>query len=359
MRPSFLYRFLKIYCGIGLWFYFRKWQVAGADKVASEGPMIYIANHQSAFIDAILMTCSASRNPYYLARANVFKKKWIAQLLSLIRIKPIYRFRDGFGTLKNNDAVLQECVDLLKKGETILMFPEGNHNEPWSARAFQKGFARMALLYLQQTQDDTLRIAPIGIHYTQHEQFNGRVLVNFGEPLSLQSLMKAGASERENLDIITTRCGAALRELVLTIEPESEYEPRKLHFLKNRVTCSDMVQQLRSDRDTVAHYPKTSNTRNQQTLFTHLLRWPFVVWTYLTHAPLYWTIRLIIKRAIKDSQFISSVKYVLGIFTTPVYYTFITLVFLMISKNFFSSIYFLALLPLSLTAMTKLDKTRI
>ncbi|QLH32344.1 MAG: 1-acyl-sn-glycerol-3-phosphate acyltransferase [Cyclobacteriaceae bacterium] len=79
-----------------------------------DGPVIFVANHQNAFLDAVLIICSSHRNPWALARANVFKK-WANTLLTLIQMMPVYRFRDGFDTLRKNEVIMDQCASLLKK----------------------------------------------------------------------------------------------------------------------------------------------------------------------------------------------------------------------------------------------------
>lgn len=357
MNPSLLYRFLKSYCCLGLWFYFRQWQVVGREKVPTSGPLLYIANHQNAFLDAILMTCSAPRNPYYLARANVFKKTWAAKFLALIHLKPIYRFRDGFSTLKNNDVVLQECIDLMKRGEVILLFPEGNHNEPWSMRAFQKGFARMALMYHQQTKGAPLQIIPIGIHYTQHFSFNTRVLIEFGDGLVVNNLVSEQNTERDNLETIVHAGEQAVKNLALDLKPESEYQARYDHLLRNRSYESDMAKQLAIDKKISASYPSENNNPTKKSHILTALRFPLTLYVYLTHGIHYWWIENFIRKNIKDPQFISSVKYAIGVFTTPVYYLMLTLIVYGFTKSSQLSIGFLASLPVALLIFTKTKKS--
>lgn len=356
MNPSLIYRFLKTYCSIGLHFYLRKWQVEGRENVPTQGPLIYIANHQNAFLDAILMTCSASRNPYYLARANVFQKAWAAKLLSLIHLKPIYRFRDGFSTLKNNDIIMQDCIDLMKKGEVILLFPEGNHNEPWSMRAFQKGFARMAMMFHEQSNGAPLHIVPIGIHYTDHHAFNTRVLIHYGKPLLVTDLIRDEQSDRGKLEAIVEAGEVAIKKLALDLKPENEYEKRKEHLLENRQFKTDMMQQLEADRAIAASYPSSQPKRSAYNLLVQLVRLPFALYVYLTHGIPYLWMKNFIQKKIKDPQFISSVKYAIGIFAIPVYYLLITLVFYVTTKNTQWSWAFFASMPASLFIFAKLSR---
>lgn len=356
MNPSLLYRFLKKYCSVGLSFYLQKWQVEGRENVPTTGPLIYIANHQNAFLDAILMTCSASRNPYYLARANVFQKAWAAKLLALIHLKPIYRFRDGFSTLKNNDIIMQDCIDLMKKGEVILLFPEGNHNEPWSMRAFQKGFARMAMMFHEQTNGAPLHIVPIGIHYTDHHAFNTRVLIHYGKPMQVADLIRDEQSDRGKLDAIVNAGEVAIKELALDLKPEAEYDKRKEHLLENRQFKSDMMQQLKADRAIAVSYPSSHTKQSFGNLFAQLIRLPFALYVYLTHGLPYIWMKNFIRKKIKDPQFISSVKFAIGIFTTPVYYLLLTLIFYLMVEDAYWSWAFFASMPVALFIFTKLTR---
>jgi 1-acyl-sn-glycerol-3-phosphate acyltransferase len=74
MRIAF-YFLLKQYCRLALYFFYRKWQVQGKENIPL-GPVIFVANHQNAFLDAVLVSCSTQRNPWFLTRASVFGKSW-------------------------------------------------------------------------------------------------------------------------------------------------------------------------------------------------------------------------------------------------------------------------------------------
>ena len=180
---EFIYRFMKNYCTVVLWFYFRKWQIRNAAIVPS-GPVIFVSNHQNAFLDAIILGCSSHRNPWFLTRANVFQKELVKKIFNTFKMTPVYRFRDGFSTLRKNDEVIENCVQLLSKGEAILIFGEGNHDEHWRLRSLQKGFARIAIAAEEKNNWSLgVKIVPVGIQYDSHSKFRSRVLVSFGEAI--------------------------------------------------------------------------------------------------------------------------------------------------------------------------------
>jgi 1-acyl-sn-glycerol-3-phosphate acyltransferase len=175
---EFIYRFMKNYCTSVLWFYFKKWQVRNVAPVPN-GPVIFVSNHQNAFLDAIILGCSSHRNPWFLTRANVFQKDLVKKIFNIFKMTPVYRFRDGFSTLRKNDEVIENCVQLLSKGEAILIFGEGNHDEHWRLRTLQKGFARIAIA-AEEKNNWTLgvKIVPVGIQYDAHKKFRSRVLIS-------------------------------------------------------------------------------------------------------------------------------------------------------------------------------------
>lgn len=159
---------------------------------------------------------------------------------------PVYRFRDGFDTLRKNEAILNQCANLLKQGKSVLIFGEGNHNEHYNLRPC-KGFVRMAQTALQQ--NTTIKIVPVGIHYEAHRLFRSRVLVSFGEAIPLAKdyfdenpVQKTEAPLKEVASKITP--------LILTI-PENNYETTWQFLQANRNYYSDLVTQLEHEQQLV------------------------------------------------------------------------------------------------------------
>ena len=81
------------------------------DNVPKKGPVIFAVNHQNSFLDALLVTTTTPRNPYYLARGDVFGISWISYLLNFINIMPIYRSRDGIKNIRKNEAIIDRKLN--------------------------------------------------------------------------------------------------------------------------------------------------------------------------------------------------------------------------------------------------------
>lgn len=311
---------MKVWCTAGLNFYFRHWQINNAKAVNVAGPIIFVPTHQNAFLDAILLICSQKRNPWSIARASVFKKGLATTLLTAVKIKPVFRLRDGFSTLKNNDAILDEWITMLSRGEDIIIFAEGNHNDPYTRGELQKGFARMALRFQHQHENIPLSIVPVGIYYDDHHAFRSRVLVNFGDPIDVNNIDHSNLNEREKLERIVAVTEQELVSLSLNIEGE-DY-PEKYAFLKaHRSYEHNLLTQIESDRRVLKSFPEPPVATGRKRQAGSLRRLNPLAWLGgILNYPPYAFIRRFIRKKVKDAQFIGSLKYAFGVFLVPLYY---------------------------------------
>lgn len=345
MTPSLRYRFLKLYVKLGLKVFFKKWQATGLENIPKQGAFIFVPNHQNAFLDALLVVCGTSRNPWFIARGDVFKKPWAVRLLTFMRIKPLFRFRDGLEAMRQNDKYMNECIDVLKQGECILIFAEGNHNEPWTTRPLQRGFAHMALQYIEKTGND-INLIPVGYHYENHHTFRSRVLVQYGKPISVLEITKSSADQREKLLALADRVSADMRSLILTVPKDDDYPERKNFLIQNRAHKTDMIDQLQADREMMKHWKKEDKTQAKQ---PSVFRWlnPLFLYGRLVHLIPHTIIGWIVKNKIKDDQFIGSVKVAVGIFLIPISYILLTLIFFLITRESLWTLGFFISLPIS------------
>lgn len=346
MTPPLRYRLLKIYVKLGLKIFFKKWQAVGLENIPKEGPFIFVPNHQNAFLDALLVVCGTPRNPWFIARGDVFKKPLAVKLLTFLRIKPLFRFRDGLEAMRQNDKYMNKCIDVLKQGECILIFAEGNHNEPWTTRPLQRGFAHMALQYIEKTGKD-INLIPVGYHYENHHVFRSRVLVQYGKPVSALEITKSTAEQREKLLALADRIGEDMRSLILTVPKDEDYTERKNFLLQSRAYKTDMAEQLQADRDMMKQWKKgdKGSQSNQPSVF----RWfnPIFLYGRLVHIIPHAIIGWIVKNKIKDDQFIGSVKVATGIFLIPICYLLLVGVFYAVTREALWTLGFFLSLPIS------------
>lgn len=108
----------------------------GRRNFPTEGPAILCANHQSHF-DPILLGMSCDRRINYLARKSLFESRPLAKLMDFYNTIPIDR--EG-----NSLAGIKETMRRLRRGEVVLMFPEGTRTRDGEIGPLHPGFATLA-----------------------------------------------------------------------------------------------------------------------------------------------------------------------------------------------------------------------
>jgi 1-acyl-sn-glycerol-3-phosphate acyltransferase len=186
------YGFLHVVCRLLAVALFRV-RVSGREHVPAEGAALVLSNHQSHF-DPVLIGLACDRRLNYLARKTLFgfpPFRWLIQSLDAI---PIHR--DGLGL-----EGLKETLRRLKRGEMVLIFPEGTRTRSGEMGAVKPGFSALAM------RADAW-LVPVAIEgafdaWPPRRRFPGvaTIHIQFGEPI-------AGAEAR----------GYGERELVAEVE---------------------------------------------------------------------------------------------------------------------------------------------
>lgn len=313
------YRVMRTYVQVSLSFFFRKWQVAGKQNIPANAPVIFVVNHQNAFMDAILVETSSRTETWFLTRAGVFGNKFVAWLLSLFHMIPVYRFRDGVKGLRNNDLVFQTCVRLLSERQTILIFGEGDQNMHYHLRPMQKGFARIARAV--QEQNDwkfPLYIVPVGVQYDHYFNFRTRVLVNYGKAIPIDASYQQ-LPEREFLDVVVEKVRLSLKSLMVHIE-HAHYDEVERALKSNR-SKKDLVEQLAHDQRVVANWPSSrppevKKSTNYALLIATL---PLHVYAWVNNFIPYFLIHYLLNKFV-TINFRGSLKLGFGMILIPIFY---------------------------------------
>lgn len=344
-----LYWLLKYYTRTALKFYFRKWQIRFMNPLP-EGPVLLVANHQNAFLDALLVVCGSRRNPWFLTRANIFNNPAMRGIIHFLRMTPVYRFRDGFGSLRKNDEVVDNCIKLFEQGECVLVFAEGNHDDRWMLRPMQKGFGRIAWAVEESRQGTMdLKIVPLGIQYeSPAKDFRSRVLLTFGNAIPVKSLIPPGATQAEAINFMMDRIKAELEKLILNINPEN-YEDRVRHFESHKKHYGDLVDQLQSDKQIIEDYGVVNSIEPKKKASV-FLKWlnPIFTYSFINHIIPWALIQWVLKKKVTDPQFISSIRFAVGMLLVPLFYIIQSAVCLWISGSWLITTGYFISLPLSI-----------
>ena len=183
---TWFYQSLKIPMRITIWCFYRELKQTGLEKIPHQHPVIFVPNHQNAFMDALILTSFEKKQLTFLMRASIFQSKLAAKACYSLNMLPVYRQMDGMENLDKNNEVFDNCMYLLENRRKITMYIEGSHAIPRRLRPLKKGPIRIAFALEEKHRFDfNTHIVPIGINYTDPHKFGGKVLINYAEPIPL------------------------------------------------------------------------------------------------------------------------------------------------------------------------------
>ena len=177
---------------------------SGRQNIPAFGGVLVVSNHQS-HLDPPLVGIGCPRPMNYLARDTLFRFAPFGRLIGSVGAIPIDREGMGLGGIK-------ESLRRLKRGEMVLIFPEGTRTRDGQIAPFRPGFTALAVR-------SKAAILPVGIDgafqaFPRWQKFPGpgRIRVRFGAPILPAEI--AGRDEHELLAEVERRvreCQAEIR----------------------------------------------------------------------------------------------------------------------------------------------------
>jgi len=209
-------------------FYFEKVDIKGVENIPTEGPAIFACNHPNSFLDALIITFYYRRPLYYVARGDAFKKPFAAKVLSFLNNIPIFRKEEGTHNLSKNEESFSYCLDILKEGDTILLFAEGVCENEWFLRPLRKGAARIVYeAWNDPAIGDKLKVIPIANNYSSWHGSGNNISVELLEPMeksTFTGVEEQGQFLRKFNDVLFTK----LSEKVVSIDKSKDVEAQNI-----------------------------------------------------------------------------------------------------------------------------------
>jgi 1-acyl-sn-glycerol-3-phosphate acyltransferase len=389
---SFGYELVYIISALFHRIYYRRFKVINRQKIPKNSPVIFAVNHQNALMDALAVLYAVHGQKVFMARADIFRKKWTARLLYFLKILPAYRIRDGFHSVDQNKETFKEVIKVLEHNTPFCILPEGNHYGEKRLRPLQKGAARLAFL-AEEANDFKLGlyIVPVGLDYSNYYNAGSDLLVTFGDPITvagyqeqyIQNPLLAIGQLRDDL-------AGAMRKLMIDINPCEHYktiysaiemygpvELKKQQLRNTLVNSFRVKKQLSTALITSLRKNETASNTLQPEMDAYqkkitendLKDWlvarqsinpaSFIIESFITlllmpvhlygmilnylpyRLPVYMT------RKIKDRHFISSIRFVLGMLFFFAWYLIIPIASFFIFDNLFLNLAFILSLPVT------------
>lgn len=227
-----IYIFLKNYARLFLSVIYRKVYYINQELLpSSKNPVIFAVNHPTAFTDSFVFMVYTHFNCHFMLRGDFFKvSPFIRWLMDQIRLIPVFRQRDGFSNMRQNQTLFELFYDLLKKRNSISIMVEGSHDHRKRLRPVQRGTARIVIGALKKYEVKDTIIVPIGLTYSNPTQFRSTVAIKVNDPIHLKDYLEAiEQNERKAM-------------LAVTAEIEERMQPCLVHVAEE--TDDKLVDQL-------------------------------------------------------------------------------------------------------------------
>jgi len=215
-----LYFLLKKIFQLAFKIYFRETKIHYAVPLDPSKPTLFVSNHQSGVMDAILVSSQVSQNLHFMSRGESFGNRFKRWLYGLINMHPIYRKEFTPEKVHLNDIMMPKFSDILASGDSLLIFPEGVSRTEPRMRKIKTGAARVVLATeaLNQYGLD-VQLVPIGINYSDPHQFRSDVQINFGAPINLSEAMDLHRRNEEwqAVQKLTTQIEQSIKALTIEV----------------------------------------------------------------------------------------------------------------------------------------------
>ena len=303
---------------------------------------------------------------------------------------PVFRIRDGFENLLNNDESFLIAVNVLENKRSVGIFPEASHTNMRKLLPLKKGVPRLA--FMAESKNDFnlgVKIVPVGIHYTNYERMGCTVHVMFGKPIDVREYKEAYIQNQQKaMLLLRDEIAKRLSELVINIDsPLHYYAIYKASELfsapivqangikrvcpvlkyksqlaisrlldKNNIYRTEGDEALLSKVESLFRRLGRAKIHRLTTgirarffgtlgkLFCLTLFFPFYLYGAINAMPKIYFLKMVLRK-FEDRQFHSSLKFVWGIIVSPVFFLAQASLFFAVFGNLEWSLVYLASLP--------------
>ena len=101
----------------------RRLVVKGKENLPKDGAVIIGCNHTSALLDALVILRAMNRATIFMTRADIFRRPLLQKVFTFLKMLPIFRIRDGYAAVKQNEEIIGKCVKVLRHRYPLALFP--------------------------------------------------------------------------------------------------------------------------------------------------------------------------------------------------------------------------------------------
>jgi len=225
-----IYGVLKWITGIALHWFYGDIRVVGKERIPATGPLLIAVNHQNALVDSLIAGWVVPRTIAMTAKATLVDNPLVAIVFRILHVVPLRRASDEVRNSNRfpidrsrNREAFSEIVDLLRRGEAVLIFPEGKSHNEFGLEPLKSGLARLALRARDEDGIKGIRILPLGLVFEDKATPGSTVGARIGEVIEMDEW--SGTNHTALTGEIADRLRAVSEEAGL---PPKAYDSREL-----------------------------------------------------------------------------------------------------------------------------------
>lgn len=246
-HPKTFYRLFKLY----IYFFYkivfcRRYYVIDKQYIPKEGtPTLIVSNHQNGMIDSMGTLFSFKKQiVYFLTRGDVFKNSFANRFLRSLGMLPIFRAnRDGINTMREKGRTsFHSAGEQLIKGKTLIIYPEGKHQNKHWLGDFSLGYVHLAFDAAEKDHFQTeIFILPSCNHYSDYYHIQEDALVRYGKPISLLPYYELYQTQpKEAKQKVNRIVRQQVEDLMLHIKDLEHYQA--IDYLRNAAFGKNFAQ---------------------------------------------------------------------------------------------------------------------
>jgi 1-acyl-sn-glycerol-3-phosphate acyltransferase len=196
--------------------YFKSMEVMGQEHLPKSGPMILAPTHRARW-DALMVPYAAGR---YVTGRDLRFMVTASEVVGFQGL--LMRNTGAFPVDTDRPAIssLRHGMELLQRGEILVIFPEGNLFYDREIQPLKPGLARLALQTEASQPGLGLKVVPMALHYDPIQpRWRSTVSIRIGAPLHVDSYEVD--SIKRSAQVMTNDLEAALKKLAMTPEVET------------------------------------------------------------------------------------------------------------------------------------------
>ena len=215
--------------------YFRKEHILGLENVPADGtPCVVVSNHQNCLNDPLCVCLTLTdRRMNFIARANVFKNPIFNKALRAMGLLPAYRMsHEGFSAINKNRMTMDAAGQALTDGETLMLYPEADHQDKRWLGTFKIGYLRIAFEAAEKMNfEQDVMVLPSCNHYSNYFHARTDMLIKFDKPISLKPYYERyKESPREVMVEVNEIVRSRIQAMMLHVSDLEHYD--QIDFLR-------------------------------------------------------------------------------------------------------------------------------